>query len=125
MRVFVFGAGVSFPAGFPLSKKMLADFRGYVFGRAETDPFCDAIREQWQGLETRGVFDDQVDIEASLTRLEIEARRETDLGLFREYFGDLFTDYFNDSHKQLEEASLDYFRAFVNRNVRPVSTANK
>jgi len=119
MRVFVFGAGVSFPAGFPLSKKMLADFRGYVFGRAETDPFCDAIREQWQGLETRGVFDDQVDIEASLTRLEIEARRETDLGLFREYFGDLFTDYFNDSHKQLEEASLDYFRAFVNRNVRP------
>ena len=98
--VFVFGAGVSAPAGFPLSKGLFSEFKDYISQRAGDD-FYDALRGQWKELEERKVFDSWLDIETNLTRLDIEGRKDQDLVYLRGHIGDAFTEYFNEKHRQI------------------------
>jgi len=51
MTVFVFGAGVSAPAGFPLSKDLYSDFRKYLFSQPNVYANHEELMDQWMELE--------------------------------------------------------------------------
>jgi SIR2-like protein len=124
MTVFVFGAGVSVPGKFPLSKQLYCDFKNYVLSQAKIHPFHAGLIDQWTRFEGQNIFDANFDIETNLTQLDIHARKDRDLVYFRGYLEDAFTEYFNEKHRQVlsQPAATGYLRTFVNRYLRPNDT---
>jgi hypothetical protein len=131
VKVFIFGAGVSKPAGFPLAKELMAELRAELdretlVGQAET------LAETWDRLYEDEIFRAQDDAELNFTRLQLRTRTirsraraeepvdaDGTLSLYQS-LPMLIDASFMRLHEQIsqEPERIGYLRDFVRRHVR-------
>ena len=98
MRVFVFGAGASKPAGLPLGRDLYGSLRAYILKRSGEDDGYSDVACRLKDLEQQGVLGNSDDFELDLTRLDVRIKSKDAPPLFRsvrQELADTLTDHFN------------------------------
>jgi hypothetical protein len=131
MRVFVLGAGVSKPAGFPLAKELMQVVREYL-EQNRTGPY-ETLADTWDSLLRKRIFRTDDDAELNFTRLHLHmrgiladaragrrVRTDGSIGLY-ENLPRIINDRFVNRHLELarDPDRWEYLRHFVRRHVRP------
>jgi hypothetical protein len=131
MRVFVFGAGVSKPAQFPLAKELMPDVREYL-EENRTGPY-ETLADTWDSLLRKRIFRPDDDAELNFTRLHLHkagiladaragrrVRTDGSIVLY-ENLPRIINDRFVNRHLELarDPGRWEYLRHFVRRHVRP------
>ena len=132
MRVFLFGAGVSAGAGFPLGASLTRELGVFLDRyRAHGGPYG-PILEAWDALQRTGVLSLEDDLELNLSRLDVDwlrllarkRRGETidpsDPVTLRGAMTKVVGDYFKQIHGRIARnpGSREYLRQFLERHVR-------
>jgi len=118
MRVFVFGAGASKPAGLPLGRDLYGSLRAYILKRSGEDDGYSDVACRLKDLEQQGVLGNSDDFELDLTRLDVRIKSKDAPPLFRsvrQELADTLTDHFNALQNEIATvtARLSYLEGFA------------
>lgn len=122
MRVFVFGAGASKPAGLPLGRDLYGSLRAYILKRSGEDDGYSDVACRLKDLEQQGVLGNSDDFELDLTRLDVRIKSKDAPPLFRsvrQELADTLTDHFNALQNEIATvtARLSYLEGFAQTHI--------
>ncbi len=122
MKVFIFGAGASKPAGLPLGRDLYGSLRAYILKRSGEDDKYLGVACRLKDLEQQGVLGNSDDFELDLTRLDVRIKSKDAPPLFRtvrQELADILTDHFNALQNEMatDTARLSYFEDFAQTHI--------